>query len=196
MTALYVIIGLIVLAVVVARLYLCVAGVEDIVVDTSAPFVVEEKTAEHIVIIKQLAFRNEGKQCATLMDAFVRPQLPYEQYDGIEAHGCMDRELYPREAKDGQAGERIRREDNYFEAVIIQKKGDPSHEDKLNLYAMVELKPRKGMTLDEALTKMVDVPLDCIWQETGRRPWHYRKVQCILTAEEIAKLAGVQLALD
>ena len=49
MTALYVIIGLIVLAVVVARLYLCVAGMEDIVVDTSAPFVVEEKTAEHIV---------------------------------------------------------------------------------------------------------------------------------------------------
>lgn len=196
MTVLAVIIGIIVLAVIVAKLYLCAAGMEEVVVDTSAPFVVEEQTEEHLVISKKLVFRNKGKQCATLMDAFVRPQLPYEQYDGVAARGKMDRELYPRESKTQAVGERIRRIDDYFEAVLIQKQGDPSGEDQLNLYAMVELTPRKGLSIEAALTKMVDLPLDIIWQETGRRPWHYRKVQLILPAEEIAKLAGVQLALD
>ena len=66
----------------------------------------------------------------------------------------------------------------------------------LNVYAKVKLTARKGMSLDEALSKMVDLPLDVIWQETGRTPWHYRKVQLILPAEEIAKLAGVTLKLD
>ena len=196
MIILYAIIGLIVLAVVVANLYLAAAGKEEIVVDTSAPFEVEKKDDESIVISKKLAYRNEGKQCATIMAALVRPQLPYEQYDGIEARGKMDRELYPRETKDGASGRRIHREDDYFEAVILEKKGSASKEDKLNLYALVQLKARKGMKLEEALTKMVDVPLDIIWQETGRTPWHYRKVQVILSAGEIAKLAGVTLKLD
>ena len=43
---------------------------------------------------------------------------------------------------------------------------------------------------------MVDLPLDFIWQETGRTPWHYRKLRLVITAEEIAKLAGVELVKD
>ena len=196
MTVLAVIIGLIILAVVVVKLYFCAVGLEKVSVDTSAPFTVEEKTAEHLVLSKKLVFSNVGKQCATLMDAIVRPQLPYEQYDGIAVRGKMDRELYPRESKTHATGERIRRADDYFEAVLIQRQGSPTGESQLNLYAMVEFTPRKGLSLDEALVKMVDVPIDIIWQEVGRKPWRYCKVQCILTAEEIAQLAGVQLQLD
>ena len=167
MTVLYAIIALIVAAVIVAKLYLCIAGKEKIVVKTDAPFVVESQTDDAIVISKKLTFVNEGKQCATIMDALVRPQLPYEQYDGIEARGKAEREGEPRE-------------DDYFEAVLIQKLGDP----------------RKGMTLKEALSHMVDLPLDVIWMETGRTPWHYTKVRLTLSAEEIAKLAGVELVKD
>ena len=43
---------------------------------------------------------------------------------------------------------------------------------------------------------MVDVPIDFIWMETGRTPWHYTNVRFTLTAEEIAQLAGVTLAKD
>lgn len=180
------IVGLLVAAVIVvllAKLILCALGKEDIRVKTDAPFELVSKDGNSMVIQKKLTYYNEGKQCATLMDAFVRPLLPYEQYDGIEARGKAEREGYPRE-------------DDYFEAVLIQKKGDRNHEDVLNVYAKVKLTARKGMSLDEALTKMVDLPLDVIWQETGRTPWHYRKVQLILPAEEIAKLAGVTLKLD
>ena len=183
MTVLYVIIGLIVLAVVLAKLYLAAAGIEDIRVDTSAPVVVESQDEDSIVLSKQLNFYNEGKQCATIMDAICRSQLPYEQYDGIEVRGKAEREGEPRE-------------DDYFEAVLIQKKGDRNGEDKLNLFAKVKLTPRKGADLKAALAHMVDLPLDFVWMETGRTPWHYRKIRLVFTAEEIAKLADVQLVQD
>ena len=80
--------------------------------------------------------------------------------------------------------------------MLIQKLGDANHEDKLNIFAKVKLTPRKGMTLKEALSHMVDLPLDVIWMETGRTPWHYTKVRLTLSAEEIAKLAGVELVKD
>ena len=79
---------------------------------------------------------------------------------------------------------------------MIQKKGDRNGEDKLNLFAKVRLTPRKGETLKTALSHMVDLPLDFIWMETGRTPWHYTKVRLTLSAEEIAKLAGVELVKD
>ena len=183
MTIVYVIVGLIVLAVLAAKLYLAAAGIEDIRVDTSAPVVVEAQDDNSIVLSKKLNFYNEGKQCATIMDAICRSQLPYEQYDGIEVRGKAERE--------GEV-----REDDYFEAVIIQKKGYKGGEDSLNIFAKIKLTPRKGMSLDEALSHMVDLPVDFIWQETGRAVQHYNKLRIEITAEEIAKLAGVQLVKD
>ena len=80
--------------------------------------------------------------------------------------------------------------------MLIQKKGDAHGEDTLNLFAKLELTPRKGMDLKTALSHMVDLPLDFIWMETGRTPWHYRKVRLVIPAEELARLADVQLVQD
>ena len=175
---------IVILAVMIlSDLLLAALGKEKVVVDTSAPFKKVSMDDESLVIEKELTFRNEGKQCATIMDAIVRPLLPYEQYDGIEARGKAEREGAPRE-------------DDYFEAVLIQKKGDKNGEDKLHIFAKIRLTARKGLSLAEALSHMVDVPIDFIWMETGRTPWHYTKVRFTLTAEEIAQLAGVTLAKD
>jgi hypothetical protein len=167
----------------VTKLVLAYLGWEDIRVDTSSPVELLSKDENSLVLSKKLHFYNEGKQCATIMDAICRSQLPYEQYDGIEVRAKAERE--------GEV-----REDDYFEAVIIQCKGYKGGEDSLNIYAKVKLTPRKGMSLDEALSHMVDLPLDIIWQETGRMPQHYKKIRITITAEEIAKLAGVQLVKD
>ena len=43
---------------------------------------------------------------------------------------------------------------------------------------------------------MVDIGVDFIWMETGRTPWRYRKVRLEMTAEDIARLAGVTLVKD
>lgn len=168
---------------VLGRLVLASLGKENVVVKTDAPFVKEQMDEKSIVLSKELTFLNEGGSCATIMDAIARPQLPYEQYDAVEARGKAEREGAPRE-------------DDYFEAVLIQKKGDKNGEDKLHIFAKIKFTARKGLSLAEALSHMVDVPIDFIWMETGRTPWHYTKVRFTLTAEEIAQLAGVTLAKD
>lgn len=173
----------ILLLILMANAYLAYVGLEDIRVDKSSPAELESKDGNSLVLSKKLRFYNEGKQCATIMDAICRSQLPYEQYDGIEVRAKAERE--------GEV-----REDDYFEAVIIQRKGYKGGEDSLNIYAKIKLTPRKGMSLEEALSHMVDLPVDFIWQETGRSPQHYKKIRLEFTAEEIAKLAGVQLVKD
>ena len=167
----------------VTRLFLAYLGTEDIRVDASAPVELESKDESSLVLVKKLRFYNEGKQCATIMDAICRSQLPYEQYDGIEVR--------PKAEREGEV-----REDDYFEAVIIQKKGYKGGFDSLNLFAKIKLMPRKGMSLEEALSHMVDLPVAFIWQETGRAVQHYNKLRIEITADEIAKLAGVTLVKD
>ena len=149
---------------VLGRLVLASLGKENVVVKTDAPFVKEQMDEQSIVLSKELTFLNEGGSCATIMDAIARPQLPYEQYDAVEARGKAEREGEPRE-------------DDYFEAVLIQKHGDAKGEDVLHIFAKLKFLPRKGMTLEEALSHMVDIAVDVIWQETGRMPYHYEKVQ-------------------
>ena len=178
------IILIVILAVLIlSDLLLAMMGKEQIVVDTSAPFTKVSQDEGSLVIEKQLTFRNVGKSCGVLMDAIVRPQLPYEQYDGIEARGKAEREGAPRE-------------DDYFEAMLIEKKGNAKGADVQHIFAKLKFTPRNGRTLEDALSHMVDVPIDFIWMETGRTPWHYTKVRFTLTAEEIAQLAGVTLAKD
>jgi hypothetical protein len=163
------------------KLFLAHLGIEDIRVDASSPVELESKDENSLVLSKKLRFYNEGKQCATIMDAICRSQLPYEQYDGIDARGKAELEGAPRE-------------DDYFEAVLIQRKGDVP--DKLDIWAKIALTPRKGLSLEEALAHMVDIGVDFIWMETGRTPWKYKKVRLELAAEDIARLAGVTLVKD
>ena len=168
---------------ILSDLLLAMMGKEKIVVDTSAPFKKVSQDEDSLVIAKELTFRNEGKSCGTIMDAIVRPQLPYEQYDGIEARGKAELAGAPRE-------------DDYFEAVIVEKKGYSTGADVQHIFAKLKFTPRGGRTLEDALAHMVDIVVDVIWQETGRVPYHYEKVQLKLSAEEIAELAGVTLAKD
>ena len=113
------------------KLFLAYLGIEDIRVDASSPVELESKDENSLVLSKKLRFYNEGKQCATIMDAICRSQLPYEQYDGIEVR--------PKAEREGEV-----REDDYFEAVIIQKKGYKGGEDSLNIFAKIKLTPPYG----------------------------------------------------
>ena len=122
-------------------------GREEIVLqlDEMTDFSVAERTPERLVVAATLPVANEGKQCGTIMDAILRPQLPYEQYDGALVRG------------------------------------------------KVELEPRGGRTLEDAIAHLVDFRADLIYQETGRTPVHYEQAIIMMGAEEIAALAGVEL---
>lgn len=142
-----------------------------------APFVLERMTDESAVFSTRVDFENAGSQCATVMDCFVRPQLPFEQYDGVDARGKAEAEGKPRE-------------DDYFEAILVNGGA------RLTVLVKVRLTARRGLTLKEALARMVDLPLDVVFTELGRRPWRLRKFRVVLTAEEIAALTGVARAED
>ncbi len=183
MFVLYGILGLAILCFIVVKLYFHAVGLAHLVPhpEGRTPLVLEEQTEDSMVLSTKVEFVNEGKQCATIMDAMVRSQLPYEQYDGIEVRGKAEREGFPRE-------------DDYFEAVLVQQTGTAG--DCMNILMKVRLTARKGKTLKEALAHMVDLPLELIWQEVGRKPWRYRKIRVVLPAEEIAALAGAKLVKD
>ena len=167
------------------KLYLCHAGTEIIVpkVESRSRLAVDEQTEDSLTISTVIEFVNEGKQCATIMDAMVRPQLPYEQYDGLETRGHAELVGVPRE-------------DDYFEAYIIQAKGYKGGLDKAAIRAQVRLTARKGMSLKEAVAHMPDFNFQLIWLETGRMPCHYRQVRIEVPAAEVANLLGVELVKD
>ena len=112
-----------------------------------------------------------------IVDAICKPQLPFEQYDGMDVRGKAEREGVPRE-------------DDYFEALVLE------HQQSVNLVAKVTLTARKGMSLEEAVAHMVDFPVEFIYREVGRTPMHWSIARVILTAEELATLVGVRLVKE
>lgn len=167
------------------KMILCHLGMEDVrmLADSRTPWEVDELTDNSITFSQKIDVVNEGKQCATIMDALLRPQLPYEQYDGVELKGHVELTTAPRE-------------DDYFEAYIVQAKGYKGGLDKATLKAQIKLTARHGMNIKEALAKLPDFNYLLIWLETGRRVAHYRQVRVPVLAQDIAKLAGVELVQD
>ncbi len=174
-----VILAVIALCILLIKLYFIRIGNEKLIINLAerTPFAViaEEKT--RVTIITKLSVTNTGKQIGVIMDAFLRPLLPYEQYDGIKVCGKVEREGAPRE-------------DDYFEATIIEPKAS------IFINAYVTLTARKGMDIKTAVAHMVDFSAELIYQEVGRCPWRYSKATILIQAEEVARLLGVTLIDD
>lgn len=143
--------------------------------ENHTPFKVDEITQDSMTVSTTVTMANEGKQCATIMDCYVRPLLPFEQFDGVKVEAKAELKGVPRE-------------DDYFEAVLIQK-----HES-IDIVIRVKLIDRKNNDIKQTLTHMVDLPLDIIYQHAARYPWKLSKKTIVLEAEETAKLAGIKLA--
>ncbi len=141
---------------------------------TRTPFKILSRDEKSVTLSTTIEFRNEGKQSVMIVDAICHPLLPFEQYDGISVRGKVEREGKPRE-------------DDYFEALVIE------HQQSVNLVETITLTARKGMTLEEALSHMVDFPIEIVYREVGRTPMHWSIARVVLTAEELAKLTGVNL---
>ena len=177
--AIGVVLAAIFLCIIVVKLFFAKEGTEEVVVKLTerTPLEVTAQDEKSVTLVTKLEFANVGKQVGTIMDALVRPLVPYEQYDGLEVRGRAEREGAPRE-------------DDYFEAVLIEAG------KSIFVKVYVTLTARKGRSIKEAAEHMVDFPVELIYQETGRRPWRYSKVTIPVHAAEIAALVGVTLADD
>lgn len=142
--------------------------------ESRTPFKIESRDEKSVTLSTTIEFRNEGTQSAMIVDAICKPQLPFEQYDGMNVRGKAERAGVPRE-------------DDYFEALVLE------HQQSVNLVAKVTLTARKNLSLEEAVRHMVDFPVEFIYREVGRTPMHWSIARVILTAEELAKLVGVEL---
>lgn len=160
-------------------IYIKQRGREKVVphLESRTPFKIESRNEKSLTLSTTIEFRNEGTQSAMIVDAYVKPQLPFEQYDGMFVRGKAEREGKPRL-------------DDYFEALVLE------HQESVNLIAKVTLTARKGLSLEEAISKMVDFPIEFIYREVGRTPMHFSIARFFLTAEELAKLTGVKLVED
>ena len=174
-----VVLAAIFLCIIAVKLFFVKEGTEEVVVKLTerTPLEIAAQEEKSVTLVTKLEFANVGKQVGTIMDALVRPLVPYEQYDGLEVRGRAEREGAPRE-------------DDYFEAVLIEAG------ESIFVRAYVTLTARGGRTLEEAVAHMVDFPAELIYQETGRHPWKYSKVTIPVRAQEVASLVGVTLADD
>ena len=168
------------------KMYFKMKGQEIVIpkINEHTPFKIKRRDDHEMTISTTMDLVNEGKQSALIVDCIVKPQLPYEQYDGIAVRGKAEVDGVPRE-------------DDYFEAMVLFAKGDIAHGSNIiKLKAIVTLTASKGMTLNEALSHMVDFPVEIIYREVGRTPLHFSVARIILTAEELTSLAGVKLIRD
>ena len=160
--------------------WLYVKGRQEKVVpklESRTPFKIERRDEKSVTLSTTIEFRNEGTQSAMIVDAICKPQLPFEQYDGMDVRGKAEREGVPRE-------------DDYFVALVLE------HQQSVKLVAKVTLTARKNLSLEEAVAHMVDFPVEFIYREVGRTPMHWSIARVILTAEELAQLVGVKLVKE
>lgn len=149
-------------------------AVFEVRTESRSPFVLDELTKDSVTVKTKVEFANTGKQCGTIMDCYVRHLLPYEHFDGVKVYAKAELEDAPRP-------------DEYFEATLIQR------QSSIQVWVKITLTARKCDDIKAALTEMVDMPVDLVYQYVARRPWAIDKKRIVLTAAELAALTGITL---
>ena len=157
-------------------MFLKMRGEEKVVpkLESRTAWEVESRDEKSVTLSTVIEFRNEGKQSAMIVDAICHPLMPFEQYDGFAVRGKAEKFGVPRE-------------DDYFEALVLE------HQDSVKLVAKVTLTARKNLSLEEAASHAVDFPVEFLYREVGRNPMHWSIARIILTAEELCKILNVKL---
>ena len=163
------IVGIALIAVIGVCFYIMRQGDADIqfIVDERTKFRLVDMTETTATFTCKVPFINRGTQDGTIMDAFTRHLLPYEQYDGVKVASRLELESRPRT-------------DGYFEAIIIPYGTGQA------VVITVEFTAVRG-NIRQALAEMVDMPIDIVYQVVARSDWFITKARIIMTAEEIAE---------
>ena len=106
-----------------------------------------------------------GKQLGTIMDAFVRIYIPFEQYDKARVTGHLTDFDTPRD-------------DDYWQAFIL----DPGKEKKFLITLDIE---GKGESILRDLETFPEFGMDIIYQVVARSDYYYAKTRIVITREEL-----------
>lgn len=166
---------LLVLALVAVFVWLYIARQGDahfeFLVDQATDLVLTELTETTAVFSCTVPFINKGNQDGTIMDAYTRHLLPYEQYDGVEVYSRLELET-------------ARRTDQYFEALIVPKGTGQA------VIVTVQF-TGKNRSIQQALEEMLDMGLDMsvdiTYQVVARSDWYITKDRLVVKAVDIAR---------
>ena len=157
-------------AVVAVALWLFIARQGDaeleFLVDQRTDFKLDDISGGRAVFSCVVPFVNKGTQDGTIMDCFPRHLLPQEQYDTVEVSSRLELETR-------------RRNDGYFEALIVPKTDG-------NAVIVTVIFTAKQGDIREALAGMVDMPVEIYFQVVARGKWYVTKQRIVMTAGEVA----------
>ena len=139
----------------------------EFLVNQRTDFSLVELTDSKATFSCKVSFVNKGTQDGTIMDAYTRHLLPYEQCDAVEVSSRLELEAAPRT-------------DGYFEALIVPK----TTGETVNVTVILTA---KNGTITEALKQMVDMPIDIVYQIVARGEWYISKNRMVMRAKEIAQ---------
>lgn len=129
------------------------------------PFHVESMDMKSVTLSCTLPIKNVGKQLGTIMDAFVRVYLPFEQYDEAVVTAHLTDFDMPRP-------------DDYWQAFIL----DPGKTKKFLI--TLEIKG-KGDSILHDLETFPEMGMDVIYQVVARSDYYYAKSRIVLSKEEL-----------
>lgn len=170
---LYFLIGLCVLGLVVIIVYAKQVPTDNSVVavaDRSA-LKLESLSNTEAVFSVEMPLRNTGEQDSAITDVVARPYLPQEQFPDAVCYGHI-------ETTDR------RRNDNYFEALIL-----PAHKERMLVVTLHYLAavPKSMKTIME---NMVDMDVAIYMDGVGRKACYTKKFFFTVQAIEIKALVG------
>ena len=129
------------------------------------PFHVESMDMKSVTLSCTLPIKNVDKQLGTIMDAFVRVYLPFEQYDEAVVTAHLTDFDTPRP-------------DDYWQAFILE----PGKTKKFLLTLAIK---GKGDSLLHDLETFPEMGMDVIYQVVARSDYYYAKSRIVLSKEEL-----------
>lgn len=129
------------------------------------PLKVVSMDMHHVRLQYTIPIKNVGKQLGTIMDAFVRIYLPFEQYDKARVTGHLTDFDVPRD-------------DDYWQAFIL----DPGKEKRFLITLDIE---GKGASILHDLEDFPEFGMDIIYQIVARSDYYYAKTRIVIPKEEL-----------
>ena len=163
--------GLILLGVVAVAVFIAMQPKHKFVFDVANRTKAElaAQTDDKLCFNVDVPFTNEGGDEGLVLDAFIRPYLPQEQYDKALVRGKINLKDVPRD-------------DDYFEAMVM-----PKGEHK-TMTVKFELTPMHGATLAEAVNGLPDFDVALFWECRGRENLYTVKKFITVSSEEVKAL--------
>ncbi|MCH3914655.1 MAG: hypothetical protein LKJ99_02195 [Acidaminococcaceae bacterium] len=173
LTFIEIIVGLAVLGFLVMVIYAAMKPTDNtrVVTEEMTPLKLESMDDKEAVFSTQMPLRNTGVEDAAITDVFARPYLPQEQFPDAVCWAHVET-LHRR------------RNDNYFEALILKANTE------VPLIVTLHYEARNDKNIKEVLSKMVDMDAAVYYNGMARKAIYIKKNFFTIHREVITNLVG------